>query len=262
MAKTKNIAGKKTGKKKKESKKIAPLKIPTRKIIQFALAIALVPSSYVLVRNSGYFGLADVKIVDMGRATGLGADDILRLYRGRNIFDIDIKSLSERIKNDYPIIERAMVKRLLPDTIEINIVPRIPIAVLSARQNFPVDRWGMVLSPGRSRGSLPVIEGLSFWAKPRVGERLDSVQLEKAFMLLDAFKKIGSRWSHTATTIDVSNHRNLSFYLQNGIEVKIGDEKFLTRLKMLGETLSKPDLDKNNIKYIDLRFRNVIIGPK
>mgnify|MGYP001314429555 CR=1 FL=1 len=234
MAKAKNIAVKKTGRKKRESKKIAPIKLPVRRILQFALVIVLIPSSYVLVRNSGYFGLANVNIVDVEKATGLGAGDILKLYRGRNIFDIDIGSLSARIKNDYPIIERATVKRLLPDTLEINIVSRVPIAVLGGRESFPIDRWGMVLSPGRSRGSLPVIEGLSFWARPRLGERLESAQLEKAFLLLDAFDETGPGWNHTATRIDVSNQRNLSFYLQNGIEVKIGDERFSIRLKMLG----------------------------
>jgi len=67
---------------------------------------------------------------------------------------------------------------------------------------------------------------------------------------------------HEIHMIDVSDGRNISFYIEGGIEIKIGGEDFRARLLMLIKTLESVRLDKSQIKYIDLRFGSVIIGPR
>ena len=96
----------------------------------------------------------------------------------------------------------------------------------------------------------------------RARELVENPKIRNAFLLLDALDESSTLSDYTVTAIDVSSYRNLSFYLENGIEVKIGGEDFPNRLKKLKITLANPDLDKENIKYIDLRFKGVVIGPK
>lgn len=250
-------------KQKDESKKGAPKKVPTKKILYFVIVLALITGTYLFFLNSPYFKLDSVEVVDGSRATRLEKGDLLRTYKGRNIFDIDIRSLSFRIKNEYPVIKDAIVRRVMPDTLEIEIIPRAAIARIKSRGDFiPIDRTGMVLSGERGNGKLPVITGFSMWLRPRVGEALKNEQLESGFLLMDALKESSISQGHSVTTIDVSNYKNLSFYFKNGIEVKIGGEDFPARLKKLKKTIANPDLDKSNIKYIDLRFKDVVIGPK
>jgi cell division septal protein FtsQ len=267
MAKTKGRPGKKINarKAKKESRgprRFAPIKLPIRKILYAAAIILLLAAFFIFLRNSPYFRLNDIKIIDRQNIAALDGARLLNLYKGRNIFDIDIDSIASRIKSEHPIIERALVKRVLPDRLRIDIISRVPFAVIKSHGYFPVDRTGMVLSPEVRRGKLLVITGLSSWFAPRVGERLKGREIENAFLLIDALR--GRRFSpgYEAATIDVANHRNLSFYFGNGIEVKIGGENFEERLKMLKKTLSRRDLDKASIKYVDLRFKDVVIGPK
>jgi len=67
---------------------------------------------------------------------------------------------------------------------------------------------------------------------------------------------------HEIHMVDVSDEKNLSLYIEDGIEIKIGGEKFRERLNRFNKTFESGKVDKNRIRYIDLRFGDVIIGPK
>ncbi|MCQ9206480.1 MAG: cell division protein FtsQ/DivIB [Omnitrophica bacterium] len=247
---------------KKEKNKTAPIKLPVKKFLHFALIFTLITVSYLSLRNSKYFTLTDIKVIDRDAISGLRAEDLLHLYKGRNIFDIDIDAIAFRTKKDYPLTKEVIVRKVLPSSLVVDITSRVPIGKIKANGYFPIDRTGMVLPPGGDTGALPVISGFSMWLKPRVGERLDNRQLKSAFLLIDALKENTLAGPFSVTAVDAANYKNLSFYLKNGIEVKIGENDFPKRLKMLKTTLNNRKLDKNDIRYIDLRFRDVVIGPK
>ena len=46
------------------------------------------------------------------------------------------------------------------------------------------------------------------------------------------------------------------------MEIKIGNNHFIERLKILDQTLKTLALDTAKIRYIDLRFDDVVIGPR
>ncbi len=231
-------------------------------ILRIAVISVLIAVIYLFLGNSRYFKLDTIEIIDKSHATTLKAGDLLSIYKGRNIFGIDINSLSSKIKRDIPTIKHAIVKRVLPNKLEIDIIPRVPIAKIKSHGYFPIDRTGMVLSPEIKTEKLPIITGFSIWLSIKVGTPLENPQVRNAFLLIDALEESAILSDYAVSAIDVSNYRNLSFYLENGIEVKIGSEDFLDRLNRLKTTFASPKLDKENIKYIDLRFKDVVIGGK
>jgi cell division protein FtsQ len=251
-----------TKKNKSNAEKNGPKKPLIKKIFYAVAVTSLIAVVYMFLTTSPYFKLRDIEIIDKSGATELSAGGLLATYKGRNIFGINIHSISSQIKIDTPSIKDAIVRRALPNKLEINIIPRIPVAKIKGARYFPIDRTGMVLSPDIETGRLPVIMGLSMWVRPKVGAEIKNAQIQNAFLLIDALDESSSVSDYTVSTIDVSNHKNLSFYLVNGVEIKIGNEDFLERLGRLNTTLSKPGLDKENIRYIDLRFKDVVIGPK
>lgn len=253
---------KKIKKQKISQKRIAFIKLPIKQIFHFIFILALLCAFYIFFKNSSYFNLTDIKIIDSQRVSELNEKAFFKLYKGRNIFDVDVKFISDRIKNDFPVIKEAHVTRVLPNRLEIEIIPRVAAALVKSNGHFPVDRSGVVLPSRMESEDLPVITGLSYLFLPRAGEKLNNPQLESAFLLLDALRKNNIMRDYKVTAIDASNHKNLSFYLANSIEVKIGDEGFPEKLKMLKMALARKDLDKDSIKYIDLRFRDIVIGPK
>ncbi len=233
-----------------------------KRILRVAVIFVLIAAIYLFLGNSRYFKLDTIEVIDKSHATALKAGDLLSVYKGRNIFNIDIDSLSSQIKRDIPTIKHAIVKRVLPNKLEIDIIPRVPIAKIKSHRYFPIDRTGMVLSPEIKTEKLPIITGFSVWLSIKVGTKLENPQVRNAFLLIDALEESAILSDYAVSAIDVSNYRNLSFYLENGIEVKIGSEDFLDRLNRLKTTFASPKLDKENIKYIDLRFKDVVIGGK
>jgi len=256
MAKNNNKKGK------NEGAFISPKKLLTKRVFRVAVVLILIAAIYLFFVNSPYFKLETIEVIDRSQVNVVNVDELLSTYKGRNIFSIDINSLSAQIKSDAVFIKHAIVKRILPNKLEIEIVGRIPIAKLKSHKYFPIDRTGMVLPPDTKTGKLPIIMGLSMWLRPKVGMELNNPQIESAFLLIDALRENSWMSGYTVSAIDVSNYKNLSFYLESGIEVKIGSEDFIARLNRLKATLAKPGLDKENIKYIDLRFKDVVIGPK
>ncbi len=158
---------------KQKIKKIEPKKnIQVKKIVLPIIIFLLAVGAFLLLRNSRYFNLESVEVIDRIHSTDLRADRLRETYKGRNIFDIDISSLSYRIESEYPSIKKAIVKRILPNRLEINILGRTPIAKIKARGYYPVDKTGMILSPDIKSGKLPIIMGFSMWLSPEVGKQL------------------------------------------------------------------------------------------
>jgi len=258
----KSNSSKKNKKQKQNLKKFEPKKIFTGKWIRVAIAFILVLGVFLMLKNAAYFRLQTIEVIDRIHATDINKGNLLKIYKGRNIFDINIASMSQQIKSDYPVIKDAVVRRILPDKIQIDVIPRIPVAKIKLNENYPIDKVGMILSPGMRSKDIPVITGFSMWLRPRTGEVIKNNRIAKALELISALNKSSLTLKYKVAAIDASNHRNLSFYMDNGIEVKIGGEDFPKRIENLKKNLSNPNLDKKNIKYIDLRFRDIVIGPK
>ena len=186
----KNKKKRKKDSRKIDIKRIDFKKIPIKKILFTLIIAALVATTHFFFKNSSYFKVEKIKVVDKNNTSSLIAGDLLKYYEGRNIFDIDIKALSSRLKADYPAIKDATVRRILPNKLEISIASRVPIAKIKSHGFFPIDSSGMVLPPDMESGQLPIITGFSMWMKPRVGKRLEGKQSESAFLLLNSLKEM------------------------------------------------------------------------
>ena len=93
---------------KQKIKKIEPKKkIEVKKIVVPAVVFLLLVSAFLFLKNSRYLNMESVEVIDRTDATDLRADELRETYKGRNIFDIDINSLSSRIESEYPSIKKA-----------------------------------------------------------------------------------------------------------------------------------------------------------
>ena len=67
---------------------------------------------------------------------------------------------------------------------------------------------------------------------------------------------------HRIDAIELGNLRNISIFLENGIEVRLGEGSIKEKIITLKGILETSRFDLSKIKYIDLRFSDVVVGPK
>ena len=103
-----------------------------------------------------------------------------------NIFDLDLKLLREKLEK-VPEIERVEIRRVLPDTLDIQITERIPVAFINQMNGaYLVDKEGVVIRRSHAiniSGVIPVI--VTHKKKlPEPGEIFDEVQPVLEFIQL------------------------------------------------------------------------------
>ncbi len=230
------------------------------------VALILFIGANTFLHKSEYFRLRSVEvrdaIIDKALAASI-ASDLLQAYKGRNIFEIDITKVAERLKASHPDAKRLAVRRVMPDRLLVSFNLRKPVAIVSNAKSYPIDGDFYVMPNVDTRylRELVVITGIKIRPGEAKDGRVESNNLRAAVNLLKEIKRHRFLAEYGVTRIEAGDFKEMSFYLKNGIEVKIGYENLASRLALLAKTLKDPRLAMERIKYIDVRFENVVIGP-
>ena len=235
-------------------------------VIVLFFIISLVLAKAFLYR-SDYFRLRAVETKDVSTRQNISSPangELLKSYKDRNIFDINIKGIAQSLETLYPDAKDIIVRRVLPDKIVIDLSFRKPVALVGDTKYRPVDEEGFVLTnaDARSMKGLPVITGVDIKNEAKQGKRGHEYRNLKT--ALDLLKEISkSRFpTDNIDTIDAGDVNNMTLHLKDGLEVRIGCENFKERLNRFKKMMRDPRLVVDRIKYVDLRFKDAVIGPK
>ncbi len=257
---------KKNAKKKNNNSSSKPL--PYKKVLfvflPLLIAIIIFTSFYTLYIKSPYFVVRNVVMVGKDTSSSVNYADLERMMIEKNIFRLNLKNIREYMLNNYQELLGLELKRAFPDSIIATIILRKPVAQLYQKRYYPVDEDCVLLSGVKDYPDekLPIINGVRFNPSREIGKTTDSKHVKKALLLLKELCDSGILEEHTLVEIDVSSLRNVIFFLEDGLEVKIGREDYTTKLENLREVLADPKLKPRDIRYIDLRFKEPVIGPK
>lgn len=215
--------------------------------------------------NSTTFQLREVRILNIGTLTPEQSFQFSELRRGENLIQMDLVAVQQVIKRNHPEFKEVKVRRVLPDRVEILLKRRTPVAQVQYSRYVQIDKDRVVL-PGSSDTpfrNLSVIEGAP---KPfggvAVGSTLSDEATQKALRLMDVIKRSNLLRKHTLTSVNISDPRNIYLMVDGQIEIRLGNSHFMERLKILDQTLKSLPLDPARVKYIDLRFDDVVVGPR
>jgi len=64
------------------------------------------------------------------------------------------------------------------------------------------------------------------------------------------------------SAIDISNPDNLILWVNEKIEIRISSRNLTSQMKKISDTLANIDLDPERVRYVDLRFDDIVIGPR
>lgn len=234
-------------------------------ILSLTLIGVLFGCVYAYAVNSPTFELSEVKIFNVGSMTTQQAFQFCELRPGENLINLDLVNVQQVIKSRHPEFKEVRVRRVLPNRLEVVLRRRTPIAQIDYSRFVQIDK-DFVILPGSAPEAfhnLTTIEGAPL---PRPGLFVGAVITDdltrKAVRLSEIVKQYGVLRNHVLSKIDIRDPKNLSLIVDTDVEIRLGDGHFIERLKILDQTLKTLALDRSKVRYIDLRFDDVVVGPR
>jgi cell division protein FtsQ len=175
---------------------------------------------------------------------------------GENILTLDIAALVDRLQSS-PWVADATVRRTLPDTVEVEIHERVPLALAEVERLYLMDGQGVLIDiygPHTAEFDLPIVRGLK---GIDMDARRDRAQ--RAGVLLADLGELASEVSE----VIVEPGGDLRVVLREGGEVlRLGSPpyrgRFETFLSLREELLARAP----SAEYFDLRFDDRIYAKQ
>jgi cell division protein FtsQ len=209
-----------------------------------------------LLAESGAFQVAHIAVHGTDRLSRGEALALVGELRGRNILGLRLDDWRRRLMTS-PWVEDAVVRRVLPNTIDIVVRERTPIGIARlGRDLYLVDQYGTVVDtfgPAYADLDLPVIDGLGM--PPRAGVPIvDAERTALAARLLAdvaPHAQIASRVSQ----IDVRDDRDAVVLLDGDtVMLRLGDRNFAQRLQNYLDVATALKDRMSAVDTVDLRF--------
>lgn len=194
--------------------------------------------------------------------------EILRIRPGStNLFQMDPKMMRERLLQREASIQRVEVRRILPDTLNVSILERIPVALINTpRSLHVVDSESVLMYKNRCMNisySLPVIVGLRNMSSYPVGSRINA--LDRAVELIMLTKTAYPSIRIRSISIQKPGQLVCAVYYKHNVQqgemfrVVMPDTDLNRKLQELVAALEDIRKKKEPRRNINLMFRGMAI---
>lgn len=228
-----------------------------------------------ILTTSEYFQVKDIISKEDSRVD-------LSYLKGKNIFNLDLSKESLNIIKVCPDCSRIRLARILPNRIYVEFVKRKPVAFIRLNNYLAVDEWGVVFyaSVKPDESDLPIILGLeSKITGPKSGKRYEFKELLVALDILKEARRNPLLRECKISKIDVSDIDNIAIQMpfpqksastlspkasikSDFLVVKISQGNISEKIVIMAGLINQEKQNLEDIKYIDLRFREPVIKFK
>lgn len=250
--------------KKKKSITIHPSAVKLFFVVILSLVVGLGICKGVvhLLTHSDYFKIKAV-IIDPSLAF-IDRKDFADLT-GKNIFTVDLSKMYRKFSFNYPQVSQLKIIRQFPNQLYVAAKERVPVAQAKIHSRYyTFDSKGVVLSSAAKQdNNLPIVIGVELdKSRVNLGLPINNPQLQAALQILSSYRENKDLQPYQVNSISVENLSKMLLVLSNKLEVIVDREKIDQKFHILGFVLSQGKLNMNEVKYIDLRFKEPIIGKK
>lgn len=228
-----------------------------------------------ILTNSEYFQVKDIITKEESKLD-------LSYLKGKNIFNLDLPKESLNIIKGCPDCSRVRLARILPNRIYVEFIKRKPVAYIRLSNYLAVDESGIIFytSVKPEESGLPLILGLeSRVSAPKFGKKYENKELLVALDILKEARRNPFLKECKISKIDVSDVDNIaiqmpllqknvnSLNLRNSsksdfLVVKISQGNISEKMAIMAGLINQEKQNLEDIKYIDLRFREPVIKFK
>ncbi len=196
----------------------------------------------------------------------VGMNEIVQLTHvqmGTLLYKVDLTTIQQNIMSHH-YIKDALVERNLPNSIHIQIVERIPIAMVNHAETFYLDEDGIVLPRCISHKlfDLPIISGIEASDPVTLGSTMTQPDVIETLQLLATIKTVNRPMYHNISEVNVRNGGDIVLYsTEGGVPILFGHGELSSKLVRL-ETFWNDIVRRRGpqyLQYIDLRYQDQIV---
>ncbi len=240
------------------------------KTIPFGIAFGIVCLIFFGVRQmlhaDPYFQVERITVFPSGLLTSSEYQFLDNQTRGRSLLEINLKDISRSLERN-PKIKRAEVVRILPNQLNVFLATRLPFVQVRLREGGPyysVASDQLIVSIQElPKPDLVILE--DFNSEKRnysVGALYPNKHFRSLFGIFEATKRDLALNSETISKLAIDQLGNVTLVLNDGIELKTnGEIVLLQNTREVLRSLLKSE-ERNQILYIDLRYRDLIVKKK
>lgn len=208
------------------------------------------------VAGARLLAVSDYVIRGNHRLTQGEVEALVGDLRGTSLLQVRLDEIEAQLRGS-PWVADVTLRRVLPSTLDIRIVERVPMAIARlGSQLYLIDDTGVIVGeygPQYGDLDLPIVDGL---AAPTAagGAAIDQARaLLTARFLRDLATRPDMR--RAISQVDVTTSANVTVMLgDNATLLYLGDEKFVERLQTYLEMAPALAERQRAIDYVDLRF--------
>ncbi len=255
------------------------LKLPWKKIRLYVILVAV-------LALTGFFVWRFLRTWDQFKITEVRTQDDSQFnfsyLKGKNILALDLRKESARILQYFPECKSVRIVRILPNRIYIDLIQRKPLALVKLYKVFGLDEdyvlFEVPVGDDALGLGLPIITGIDTKIfGPKVGRKYNIKELEVALRIIEEARRNRVLRECKIRKIDIPQTTHISVFIipsvadfdymdstlrNEGLEVKLSSDKVRLKIGMLASLMVAAKKEWNNIKYIDLRFREPVIKLK
>lgn len=235
IQKKKKISEKKDEKMTKQQKIARQKKKIIFKLVKWTSILAILICGGIYFILSSYFNIKQINTIGNKKITTEELINLSKIQLEENIFKIRINQIKKNV-NQNAYIDTIKINRKLPDTIEIEIVERIPTYMISfANAYVYINNQGYFLEVCKEKIDVPIITGFSTLEEDiHEGNRLCIEDLQKLDQVLQIMKVAGSNnIANLVTRVNISDKQDYVLELKSEKKtIHVGDTSNLST-KML-----------------------------
>ena len=197
----------------------------------------------------------------------VGVNEILQLTQVQMnslLYKIDLTEIQRNVMSHH-YIKDAVVERNLPNSIHIQIMERVPIAIVNRSETLYLDEDGVVLPRSISHRlfDLPMLSGISENEPLTLGSFIKQPDVIESLQLLAVMKTVNRPMYHNISEIQVRNGGDIVAYsTEGGVPIIFGRDEMPSKLVLLETFWNNVVRTRGTqlLQYIDLRYQDQIIA--
>lgn len=226
--------------------------------VVLGLAVVVGGALFVSARvvDARFLAVRSVPVQGHHRLTLGEIEALIGDVRGESLVTVDLSRVRARLLGS-PWVADVTLRRVFPDTVEVRIVEREPIAIARlGQQLYLVDESGVIVGeygPEYADFDLPIVDGM---AAPRTEDGPD-IDPARAQLTARFLRALASRpaLKRAVSQVDVSMTGNVTVLLgDDPTLLYLGDEFFAERLQQYLDLTPALAERGRQADYVDLRY--------